>query len=557
MDIQRLQLDLRPRPNAQALDLGFALLRAQAGQVYLAWLAVWLPVLGLCALLAYNFGGGSAWTALAWWLRPLLERAPLYVLSRGVFGERVTWQQALRAWPSQLGGGWFRVLTWWRLFMPGRGVYQPIWVLEGARGKVAAERRRVIGDSNTGASATWFGVACAHLEMVVQLGTLALLGFFLQEENLLNPFAYVLGEAANTGAALWAPAVAFGVASAMVAPIYTACCFTLYLNRRATLEAWDIELTLRQIQPLARHANTTGAGASAFGLLATAALAAALSLGWAEPALAAAPAEHTPATSAKTHTECERPSYLVTQEKADQAARGTDKTAEQAKLRSEIQTLYAQEDLRGYKCQRVRWFKQSDSKKKAESTKEKSDSKRGLNADTVAAVLRYVLIAAAVLLVGWLLLRHRHNLFAWRGKAAPRAATEVAGLDIRPQSLPDDVSAAVWRTWQQGQQREALSLLYRATLSRLVNQDGLVLTQGATEGDCWRRAQLANLRPEKTELVGQVTQLWLNAAYGDRWPMDTTVQSACAQWTRVFEVAAGVALPANAGALGAAPRGAL
>ncbi len=555
MDIQRLQLDLRPRPNAQALDLGFALLRAQAGQVYLAWLAVWLPVLGLCALLAYTFGGGSAWTVLAWWLRPLLERAPLYVLSRGVFGERVTWVQALRAWPSQLGGGWFRVLTWWRLFRPGRGVYQPIWVLEGARGKVAAERRRVIGDRNTGASATWFGVACAHFEVVVQVGTLALLGFFLQEENLLNPFAYVSGEAANTGAALWAPTMAFGLGSAIIGPIYTACCFTLYLNRRATLEAWDIELMLRQVQPMARNASTVGAGATVLGLLAAVALAAAL--GWAEPVRAAAPAEDAPSTIAKTNTECERPSYLVKQEQADQAARGTDKTAEQAKLRSEIQTLYAQEDLRGYKCQRMRWFKQSGNQKKAESKKEKPDSERGLNADTVAAVLRYVLIVAAALLVGWLLLRHRHNLFAWRGKTAPRAATEVAGLDIRPQSLPDDVSAAVWRTWQQGQQRAALSLLYRATLSRLVNQDGLVLTQGATEGDCWRRAQLANLPPEKTELVGQVTQLWLNAAYGDRWPTDAAVQSACAQWARVFEVAAGVALPANAGALGAAPRGAL
>ena len=31
-------------------------------------------------------------------------------------------------------------------------------------------------------------------------------------------------------------------------PVYVACGFTLYLNRRTALEAWDIELTFRRLR---------------------------------------------------------------------------------------------------------------------------------------------------------------------------------------------------------------------------------------------------------------------------------------------------------------------
>ena len=90
MQLDKLQIDLRPRPNAQALDLGFVLLRAHAGPVYMAWLMLWLPLVLLCGGLAYLFPGyAGAWLLLAWWLKPLLERAPLYILSRQVFGEQI------------------------------------------------------------------------------------------------------------------------------------------------------------------------------------------------------------------------------------------------------------------------------------------------------------------------------------------------------------------------------------------------------------------------------------------------------------------------------------
>jgi hypothetical protein len=95
MQLDKLQIALRPRPAAQALDLGFALLRAHAAAVYKVWLALWLSAMALAGALAVLAPDWVfVWILLPWWVRPLLERGPLYVFSRQVFGV------ARMAWPA-------------------------------------------------------------------------------------------------------------------------------------------------------------------------------------------------------------------------------------------------------------------------------------------------------------------------------------------------------------------------------------------------------------------------------------------------------------------------
>ena len=86
MQLDKLRLDLRPRSNAQGLDLGFALLHAGGADVWRAWLALWLPLSALAVLIGWHWNTAFGWL-LPWWLLPLLERAPLHVLARQVFGE--------------------------------------------------------------------------------------------------------------------------------------------------------------------------------------------------------------------------------------------------------------------------------------------------------------------------------------------------------------------------------------------------------------------------------------------------------------------------------------
>ncbi|TWI60916.1 hypothetical protein IP91_04880 [Pseudoduganella lurida] len=518
MRIERLQIDLRPRPHAQALDLGFALLRAHAADAWLAWLALWLPAVALSLLLAWLAPAyAQLWVLVPWWLRPALERAPLHVLARGVFGERTTWRAALRAWPRELRGGMVRMLTWWRPFMTGRALHHPVWQLEGARGAPATRRRRLLARGGTGRAAWLFGTACYLFEAVLLLGVIGVASLFMPDNPNANPLhAMTLLTTDSFGASvLIAAGVTLG--GAVIGPIYVACCFTLYLNRRAALEAWDIELVLRRLQPppAGRPRGPARGAATTLALL--------LSLGL---GLAAAPP---PALAADT-LQCPPPFPWM------KPQRGPDHDAAQARLRREIDGLYAEPDLRGYRCTETWQRKRGFDTKPPPSAADLQPYALWLAA--LAWGLKYALIATAVLAAAWLLYRYRDQLPGLPKRAARLQATEVGGLDIRPASLPDDVPATVRQLWQAGQQRAALALLYRATLSRLASDDGLHLYPGATEGDCLRLARQARaagrLGEARLAVAADVTTLWLQGAYGGRWPDDVRIGTVCDAWQARF-----------------------
>jgi hypothetical protein len=582
MRLDKLELDLQPRSNAQALDLGFTLLRAHAADTYLAWLGLWLPLMGVCTAL------GCIWQDYAgiflfvpWWFRPILERAPLYVLSRQVFGEQVGWRDALRAWPKQLGGGWIYLLTWGRFFCAGRALYQPIWQLEGARGRVAAERRKIIGKSNTARSSYWFGIACANFEMILQFGLLLFIGIFASSEETINPFILfkkLIDQNGSPGTGmLLLGFLGTAIAGAIIGPIYTACGFTLYLNRRALLEAWDLEIVLRQIKPPQHKGGAVGANARAASVLALLCGATLLL-----PMLLAAPSAHAqqvdnpaaPVSSAGAGTstsadastgtgvgvapaaapdpasgKCEPPAWIKKRELTRQEA----KSQEQTDLRHEVEQIYDTDDLRGYRCEYQWGLKHKEKEQeKQKPEKLKYDQEPGI-VSVLSMVLKVLLIAMLIGIVGAFLYRYRGQLAAFGRGGLQAKATEVAGMDIRPESLPDDVAKQVAALWQRGQRRAALALLYRATISRLVNDNHLPLTHGATEGDCLRQVLQAQRRQELTEtrssLTRAVTDVWLNAAYADRWPSEAVVVGHCHAWRSEFDQVdrAGQANQATAG----------
>ena len=534
MHIDHLQIELRPRTNAQALDLGFALLRSHASAAYLAFLALWLPVAGLAmALTAWHHSLTWLWMLGAWWLKPILERAPLYVLSRQVFGTAVSWQEAVRAWPRQLGGGWFRLLTWGRPLAAGRALYQPVWQLEMARGAVATARMRVLSRSGTGASAFWFGAVCFVLEGVLFLGMAGLISIFVSDASFTNPFAIFIGAAEREDALIELVIVALAaIGTAVIAPIYTACGFCLYLNRRASLEAWDIELQLRRIRPPAVRKARGRAGlalALPLAALLVLQLGAPAEVLAAPPLAAKAPAAATPAT-------CSAP-------KTSQPLRTTLQGPQQARMRQLVDGVYAGPDLRGYECAETWHWKHEGKFNPRDDKKDKKD--RPMNLGGLAQVMKVLLIAVLIVLVAWLLYRYRGAFPAFRSRYVPAMATEVGGLDIRAESLPDDITADVRALWARGERRAALGLLYRATLSRMVAQNSLQLRQGNTEGDCLRLAAQARhdgrLPQGRLDVAQAATTLWLGGAYGDRWPDNDTLEQACRAWDAQFGPPAGSA----------------
>lgn len=559
MQLDKLVLDLRPRTNMQALDLGFALLGIAPLQVYLAWLALWLPLMLVLTAFACIWPEYSGWYwLLAWWLRPLLERAPLYILSRAVFGENVPWHEAVRAWPSQLAGGSLYMLAL-RPLMAGRSMRQAIWQLEGARGKVASERYRLISRNNAGASANWFGVACAHFEAVLQFGTLALIGIFVHQGDLVNPFLLIqiIFKEANTLPAILLSFAVFTLAAGVIAPIYTACGFTLYLNRRATLEAWDIEIVLRQIKPPANRAPLGKSGSALRSVLPTLLLGALLAL--AMGTLLPAPAQAASATASSTASsstaankpvpgKCAAPDFI----EDPRDTQGPDQDTEQGTVRRQLRNIYAQDDLRNHRCQE-HWQLKDQTEKPEKKRDTRSDAPAWLKLlDAGAGLIKIVLIVLALCLVVWFIYQFRDSFAAFLPKRfEPKQAQEVGGLDIRPESLPDDIIATVQKLWHQQEQRAALGLLYRATLSRLVSQNELHLSFGATEADCLREARSAHLiqrlGPLRWQMTRTITDIWLQAAYGQRWPDTDKVMAACAQWRQAFDKAEAEAEAATPG----------
>jgi hypothetical protein len=105
----------------------------------------------------------------------------------------------------------------------------------------------------------------------------------------------------------------------------------------------------------------------------------------------------------------------------------------------------------------------------------------------------------------------------------------VFGLDIRPESLPDDVPGAAWSAWERGEPAVALGLLYRAAIAFLVRQEGLPVRESWTEGDCVDFVR-RKARSERAEYFARLTRAWQTTAYAHRPPSGDEARALCTAW---------------------------
>ena len=127
-------------------------------------------------------------------------------------------------------------------------------------------------------------------------------------------------------------------------------------------------------------------------------------------------------------------------------------------------------------------------------------------------LLVWALAALAIALLAffvWRLIRERGLPSVPKKFVAP---SHVRDLDIRPESLPDDVGAAALALWERGEQRAALALLYRGMLSRLAHVHRVPIRDSSTEGDC---VALASAQiPDRSEYVRRLVRVWQRLGYG-------------------------------------------
>jgi hypothetical protein len=117
------------------------------------------------------------------------------------------------------------------------------------------------------------------------------------------------------------------------------------------------------------------------------------------------------------------------------------------------------------------------------------------------------------------------------------APTHVRDLDIRPESLPDDIGRAALESWERGEHRAAMALLYRGLLSRLAHVHGVPIRDSSTEGDCLALAT-AHLSAARSSYAGRLIRLWQRAVYGNTEPTLEEVQTLCAGFAAAIDAPA-------------------
>ena len=144
-------------------------------------------------------------------------------------------------------------------------------------------------------------------------------------------------------------------------------------------------------------------------------------------------------------------------------------------------------------------------------------------------------VALAVLLVVYIVrMVRRHGVP--RREERFVAPTHVRDLDIRPESLPDNIGIAARVLWDRGEHRAALALLYRGMLSRLAHVHRVPIRDSSTEGDCLALAA-SHLTQEGREYASRLVRVWQRFVYAGQDTLPATVYVLCDDFASALDPA--------------------
>lgn len=509
MRLSDASVAIRPRSTWEAMDLGVLMAQQQRRLLMSSWALVSLPVFLLLSLVFWE--SPSTAMLLFWWLKPAFERLPLYILSTSLFGETPTLGQALRKFPRLLKPQLLASLTW-RRFSLSRSFTLPVQQLEGLSGNARQQRLAVLRRGNIQAP-RWLTLIGLHLEGVFWIGLIGLLYLFLPSQ-IEQDWSWQKLLAGSDQQWRWLEHLSnslYALVLVIWEPIYVACGFSLYLNRRTALEAWDIELVFRRLRQRL-------SGVAAALLIAT-------SLCLLTPPPAAWAAEPEGPDSPR----------LLQQPLNSQAARQA------------IENILAAPPFKN--PQTVTRWRLIETAKPAEKPQDSPPPewlKRWLEGfdgqwlATLAKAIEVLLWGSLIAALALVVYRYREWLQAFVSRRPkPRLNTrretppQLFGLAVGAETLPDDIASTAERLWA-SQPREALGLLYRGLLSHLLHDWHLPLKDADTEGQVLQRVAVLQ-QPALKEYSQALTQHWQNLAYGHRLPSAHVQQQLCAGWRQLFD----------------------
>jgi hypothetical protein len=473
MRLDEVTAEIRPRGDWEAVDLGCALARRDFWRCFAVW---WLAVLVPSVVAGWwLWEKPMLWLFLFWWWKPAASRMVLFELSRRLFGERPSWGESLR----QIPRAWTRRF-FYRFFIGRLSPWLPVTLavedLEGLRGKAHKLRRQQLARRGDGAvmwiyligdlAACWFGLAI-----------LMLVGIFIPEgQNGAWQMAWESYDSSNPAEIplliLRTVTCCVMLAMSLTDVFVTGAGFGIYLNNRTWLEGWDVELAFKR---LARRLG----------------------------------------------------GVLLVMLLCLLSMTGVSKAGEEI-----VEPAQVIREVKGHPDFKVHTVTDKIPKKR-ESKWSWDLSGLGGVVEWIGKAVMYVVAVSLLTALVWLIWTNRH-LFMRAGIAGGNAplipkVRVVMGLEVSPETLPEDVPSAALALWRQGLHHDALGLLYRGSISHIIESARVEIRESDTEGDCLRRVEQAGAAARPDYFRG-ITRAWTRLAYAGSAPDDVEMETLCGQW---------------------------
>jgi Domain of unknown function (DUF4129) len=590
VQLERIAITLRPRSAWESIDLGYAMVQEWRGPVMKAWFATYIPAAILINLLCWQAPIFAA--LIMWWLKPAFDRVVLFVLSGAAFGAVPTVRETLgalkRLWWNN---GMFAALTYARINF-ARSFTLPVVQLEGSRGKFASERRKVLGREGRGA-AVMLTFICMFFEAIMALSIYGLVYFLMPSDGPPDFSWKKLFEPDGSRTAQYISNAVGELAVTILEPFYVAGGFALYLNCRTAIEGWDVELTFKRLSArvtekaasTAKRVMSTTGQVGAWCLVVWVALSLSLShtgsvwaAGNTSPTKVEAPTAQTPPITSPENGEKKSDEIGAApddegqdkdknkdEDEDEDEARSRSKAPDTGALKAVKKVLASKEFGESEKTWEMRYIGPKWGSDKEEEPPKKSNNLKWLAyfgtfiAESVR-VLAWIAGGALVLFLLYLIARHI-GVNGW-SKGGGRDVPDVLfGLDVRPESLPDDLPAAARRLLAAGDLRGAVGLLYRGALVALIQDGRIEIARGDTELQCVARVRVAysgelgrdagNNRPagtanaqstetattvSKPDFFHALVKVWQRVAYARQRVSDDEIAALIDAWPTQFSI---------------------
>lgn len=519
MNLDQVTLEIRPRSAWEAVDLGLLMAKRWWLPMIKIWLLVSFPFFALTLLIPEKWFWIGA--LFMWWIKPVLERPLLHILSHAVFNDLPSTRSTLKLFPSLAFKQIMSSLTW-RRFSPTRSMDLPVLQLEGLSGARRQDRLGVLHREDS-SPASWLSFMGLALEVFLWIGIISFIWALIPREINIE-WANFFYEQESSELHFLQLSIWY-IALGLTAPFYVTCGFALYLNRRITLEAWDIDIAFRRI------ANKRSTAPALSSLLLT------LALGLGTFAVDATRSTYAddqlPAMEVSAETPAEYSGAVVVDKPLGELTE-IDRNQAQESIKAVLQqSEFSRKEIK-------RTLKLDDPDEEESKFWERFfkflSNFEGFVA--AASLLEILLWIAVLALIGFVFYRYRHWLAAQFVRIKPTPAPKAKpvtlfGMDVTRESLPEDISTNALKLLQTGDMRAALALLYRASLFHLVHS-GVDIHDGHTEHECAElmREHFTNNASAQTRVAYFValTREWQRLAYGHLLPTTEKAQYLCANW---------------------------